>query len=181
MLLDAAVAVYQEEASGNEPGRLVPVVFPQQRNPTPPKRDPASGCCPVPARVPLAEPVPPTVPLAEPVPHAAEPFVDMAKAGKTPLLPWRGDTQKRDDSQDARIEALIQLQERERASGAARVEVGIAPKAERGPAEDEPSPLVAGLCILGAVVAGFAVYFGAEELNTKMNRRKRKEQRRNAK
>ena len=53
--------------------------------------------------------------------------IDVAVAGskKDPLLPWRKETKSRDDAQDARIEALIELQERR-----ARAAVPAPPKVE---------------------------------------------------
>jgi hypothetical protein len=35
--------------------------------------------------------------------------------------------------------------------------------ADKPKREDEPSPLVAGLCILGAIIAGFVIYFAGSK------------------
>jgi hypothetical protein len=99
--------------------------------------------------------------LPGPLPY--EPYVNEAKSkAACPILPWRNETQKRDDAQDARIRALIELQERQ-----ARESAPSAPKAEAAPAgakadgakKDEMSPLLAGVCMLAAVGIAAAFYF----------------------
>ncbi len=138
-----------------------------QRNPTPAKpdylpqppmasvpRQPADsaaaggGCCP-----------------------PGQPCDETAATGRLPtqpLLPWRGDAERRDDDLDARIRGLLAAQELERQERLAREAAGPSVVVEPPPkveavANDEPSPLIAGLCILGAVVAGFVIYFATQK------------------
>ena len=84
---------------------------------------------------------------------------------KKPLLPWRDDTQRRDDDQDARIKRLIELQERQ-ATAAAKspIKAGLAEEGENADAEKNGfSPILAGLCMLGSIAAGFVIYFAAQK------------------
>jgi hypothetical protein len=98
-----------------------------------------------------------------PLPGPAAETIDETAASKKPLLPWRGDTQARDDSQDARIEALIRLGEQKAREPAAQppergVVVEVGP-----PAKKEPSPVGVVLCLLAAVVAGFVFFYGVQK------------------
>jgi thiol-disulfide isomerase/thioredoxin len=79
----------------------------------------------------------------------------------TPILPWRGQTQERDDAQDARIRALLELQERQAREPVAAGKADVAAEAAKPEAAGKraPSPLVAGLCIAAAVALGFVLYF----------------------
>jgi len=118
------------------------------------------GSCQLPRR--------PTPPQAEPL-APLEP-VDQAKLGgkdKT-LLPWRKEAEANDKAQDARIEALIGLLEAQvQVRPGPSVDVQVGPKPLRPsykpPTAAERSPLLAGLCVLGGVVAGFVVYFAGKK------------------
>lgn len=79
-----------------------------------------------------------------------------------PVLPWRGDVEKRGEAQQAMIDRLVEL-ERMRQERLDREAVRPTPVEASPAASDEPSPLAAGLCVLGAVVAGFGVYFGTQK------------------
>lgn len=87
------------------------------------------------------------------------------------LLPWRGNAEKRDGDLEQRIAALLQAQEQERLARIAGqrpppgISVDIGPKQEvkPTPTEAETSPLLAGLCVLGGVLVGFAIYFGGQK------------------
>ncbi len=84
---------------------------------------------------------------------------------KKPLLPWRSETQQRDDDQDARIERLIELQERQ-AKAAASSPGKIAPveaSKDTDAKKEEISPILAGLCLLGSVAVGFVFYFASQK------------------
>jgi hypothetical protein len=88
---------------------------------------------------------------------------ETAAGAKKPILPWRGDTQARDDSQDARIDALIRLGEQKAREPAVQppergVVVEVGP-----PAKKEPSPIGVVLCLLAAVVAGFMFFYGIQK------------------
>jgi thiol-disulfide isomerase/thioredoxin len=87
------------------------------------------------------------------------------KPGKS-VLPWRGKSETRDADCDRRIKELLAAQEAERQArlNAQRQPTnGESPKPEKK--KDEPSPLLAGLCILAAVIVGFVVYFAAASKN----------------
>jgi hypothetical protein len=83
-------------------------------------------------------------------------------AAKKPVLPWRGDELQRDADIDARTRNLLQAIEAERRArlaGQQQPQVVEPPKTEVK--EDRPSPLMAGLYVLAAIVVGFVVYFAA--------------------
>ena len=106
----------------------------------------------------------PTPPLAGPL--APVPPMQAAKQQGGPMLPWRNDAQKRDSEMDARLRALLAAQENERRERLAGPSIGVqvGPKeAEPTPEKPDPVPLLAGLCVMAGVVAGFAVYFGAKK------------------
>ena len=77
-----------------------------------------------------------------------------------PLLPWRKETKSRDDAQDARIEALIELQERQAKAAVPappKVEPPIAEGQRAEAANDESaSPALAGMVILASLTVGGA-------------------------
>ncbi len=107
-------------------------------------------------------PTPPqTAPL---VPLTAAEQAKLAQ-DKRPLLPWRGDAEKHDAEQDARIERLIDLAERQQAARA--VPAQSADVSLKRPATPRSaggrSPLLAGLCLLGGIAVGFVVYFGGKK------------------
>lgn len=130
-----------------------------QRNPTPP----------MPGPEPYA-PLVPVPPISGCGPNGCPAGQKCEQAGvsKTPVLPWRGDAQKRDDSQQVAIDRLIELErmkqerlDREAAQPVPVEQPRLQPEVK--PEADEPSPLIAGLCVLGAVVVGFVIYFGASK------------------
>lgn len=139
VLLDEAVAKIYEQK------QLV------ERRPTPPK---AGALVPV-----------------QPLPSAPgpEPYDTARVAGKPPLLPWRDESQRRDQSQRAAIEGLIELERLRQAGQAARPPAVETPPAvaapQTTPQEKSPSPLLAGLCVLGGVALGFVIYFANEKGN----------------
>lgn len=131
---------YMQQALADSELNLVPVVFPQQRTPTPPAEcvpgDDGSCDCDQTARGQVA-----------------------------PLLPWRGDAQRRDDSQDQRIDALIGAIERDRVAreqGPA-IDVEVSPQRPPEPeiATAEPSPLGIVLCLLAAGACGIVLFYVA--------------------
>jgi thiol-disulfide isomerase/thioredoxin len=91
------------------------------------------------------------------------------KEKKPPLLPWREKTESHDEAQDARIRALIELQERQARTAAAErqhaVDVSIDSSKKSAEAQKTPqeksSPLAAGVCILGAIGLATAFYYMA--------------------
>ncbi len=109
-----------------------------------------------------------------PTPPALGPLesVDQAKLGGTglasgthkTLLPWRGKTEATDKAQDARIELLIDLAEKQQAARrpAADVDVSIQRRPSKPPA-NERSPLLGGLCVILGVVGGFVIYFANQK------------------
>jgi len=116
------------------------------RNPTPPMPSPSApacsggDCCPAPIAV------------------------DDTKAyGEKPLIKWRQGAQAKDSETDARIRALIELQERQ--ARAAAIEKDTAANAEKPVAkkDEDFSPLLAGLCMLGAIAVGIVFYFAAQK------------------
>jgi len=86
-----------------------------------------------------------------------------------PLLPWRDDAQRRDQSQRAAIEGLIELERLRQAGQAARppaVEMPpVAAAPQTTPPEKSPSPLLSGLCVFVGVLGGFVIYFANEKGN----------------
>lgn len=87
---------------------------------------------------------------------------ETASYGKRqPLLDWRGGAQKEDDRLDARIEALIALQERQaRAAAMPSKPEPVAKEDEKVEASrDEASPAVAALCMAGAIGLAAAMYY----------------------
>jgi len=86
-------------------------------------------------------------------------------AAKRPLLPWRDDTQRRDDDQDARLERLLELQERQaKAAASSSNKAALVEGDKPGDVKNgDFSPLLAGLCILGSVAVGFVVYFTSQK------------------
>ena len=83
-----------------------------------------------------------------------------------PMLPWRGNAEKRDADLDARTRRPARC-DRSGAPGQARrpaadaVHVEAAERPTR--CDDRPSPLLAGLCVLAAILAGFVIYFSTHE------------------
>jgi thioredoxin 1 len=139
-LLDAAVP--QQKSLKIEQIAALP------RNPTPAKEP---GCTP---------PCPQAAAPAQEMPSTVGETASYGK--KQPLLNWRGGAQKEDDRLDARIEALIALQERQ-----ARMATPVPSKPEPPAKEpekaeintDEASPAVAALCMLGAIGLAAAMYY----------------------
>jgi hypothetical protein len=86
--------------------------------------------------------------------------------GKKPVLPWRGGAEARDRSQAEQIDKLIEL-ERLRAERQGQQDAARSPSPEPpAPSPDaEPSPLLAGLCILAGVALGVIVYFTTQKTN----------------
>jgi thioredoxin 1 len=113
---------------------------------TSPACDPSTGCCPVPGPI-----------FDSPVQPAAA-----GKAAK-PVLPWRGGELKRDDDLARRQQELLAALEAERQARLAAERQQAPPPVESNEQHDaksdEVSPLLAGLCILGAIACGFVVYF----------------------
>ena len=90
-----------------------------------------------------------------------------AKLGRQPLLPWRGEAEKRDADLNARIERLIDLAERQQAAqNAPAVDVNASPPptVQQPPRTAGRSPLLAGLCLLAGVAAGAFLYFGGNKI-----------------
>jgi hypothetical protein len=114
-----------------------------QRSPTPPKEPPCAGCaggscCPSTA-------------------------VDATAAygKKQPLIKWREGAQRKDAELDARIEALVALQERQAKSAAvtpAKPETPIGPEQPSEVKKAEASPAVAAIVILGGLAVGGIFY-----------------------
>ena len=156
-----------------------------QRRPTPAKQpvadladlpqcDPRDGCCPMPGQI-VDEPAADCPNL--PSPNLGErqgvragenrtvPFDATGNKPICPVLPWRADAQRRDEDLNARTGALLQAIEAERQARLARESASPAvaepPKTETK--KEEPSPLLAGLCVLGAVAVGFVVYFSTKK------------------
>jgi len=83
------------------------------------------------------------------------------------LLPWRGGAEKRDADLDARVKALLEALEAERANRQAAeaqkppVDLPVPPPPTPPVETEKPQtyPVVVGLVILLSVVAGFVVYF----------------------
>ena len=140
-LLDAAVAVYQEQAVNVG-------IF--QRNPTPPKPD--------------------FLPQRPLVPVPQQPADEVKIGDKNPLLPWRGDSETRDREFEERLNGLLTAQERERQAriaaqgGGTSVDVQVGRKPDR-PTEPEPAPTPLGvaLCLTGAVLVGVVVFYGVQK------------------
>lgn len=96
-----------------------------------------------------------------PMPGPAE--FEPASAEKKPMLPWRNEAQRRDDNLDARTRDLLQAIEAEHQARLAR-EAAASKSVEKPKVEAKPeelSPLLAGLCVLGAIAVGMVVYFTA--------------------
>lgn len=98
----------------------------------------------------------------KPTPPAYGPLepVDQSKlaGGNKALLPWRGKSEATDKAQDARIELLIDLAEKQQAGrGSTDVDVSIQRPA-KPPAQKPPLLWLWGVC--GLVVAGFIYYVG---------------------
>jgi hypothetical protein len=89
---------------------------------------------------------------------------DLTAAKKKELiLKWRRETQNRDDAQDARIEALIELQERQvhaanstPATNGSDAKIAVVSNAKEN---EKPSPLVAAVCMAGSIGIASALYF----------------------
>ncbi len=120
-------------------GPLESVIFPDRK-----LQQPNAGCCP-------------------------DGQCDINQAGlagrdKT-LLPWRKGAEAKDNSQDARIEALIGLAEAQvRVRPGPNVDVQVGPRQPEKPsAPIERSPLFGGLCVLVGIVSGFWYYFANEK------------------
>jgi hypothetical protein len=133
--IEAAMKQYWQQVTGDRP--MVPVVFPQQRNPTPP--------------------------LPGPMPYDE---TARGKPGeKAPVLPWRGDTEKRVSDQDARIGRLIDAMERQQATQNVQPPAEVIKPLPDGaflpPKEPEPTPLGIGLCLLAACAAGVGLFYVA--------------------
>jgi thiol-disulfide isomerase/thioredoxin len=91
-----------------------------------------------------------------------EPYVEMS-AEKKPILPWRGAAQQRDEDLNARTGALLQAIEAERRARLVEQKTpAVKPEKAETP-NSEPSPLLAGLCVLAAVAVGFIVYFSTKK------------------
>jgi thiol-disulfide isomerase/thioredoxin len=105
-------------------------------------------------------------PNACPMPGPETSEVEAAARTEKPkaVLPWRGQAQSRDAELDARTRRILDAIEADRRDRLEREPAGRAvepPKVK--PKDDEPSPLLAGLCVLAAVVVGFVVYFAAQK------------------
>lgn len=112
------------------------------RNPTPAKES-ACGC-----------------PVSQESPTELDATASYGK--KQPLMKWRDGAQQKDDLLDARIEALIALQERQ-ARAAVAAALKPAPPANE-PAkidakDDQASPGVAAVCMAGAIGLAAALYY----------------------
>ncbi len=81
------------------------------------------------------------------------------------LLPWRGGAEKRDADLDARVKALLEALEAERANRQAAeaqkppVELPVPPPIPTPAVDDGPKPLVVVLLIVGAVCIGVVVFY----------------------
>ncbi len=110
-----------------------------QRSPTPPKEPPCAGgpCCP---------------------PTAVDETAAYGK--KRPLIKWRDGAQKKDAELDARIEALIALQERQAkaAVAPAKPEGPVGPDRKIEVKKEDASPAVAAIVILGGLAVGGIFY-----------------------
>ena len=157
LLLDAAVPPPIERKS-IERKSFVLTSYVIERHPTTPKTDEAgdgqNGCSNGCQDGSCERPI-----LPGPLPY--EPYVSEANSKNTcPLLPWRNETQKREDAQDAKIRALIELQERQARESAPKADAAPSAGVKVEPAKkDETSPLVAGACIFIAVGIAAALYY----------------------
>jgi thiol-disulfide isomerase/thioredoxin len=153
LLLDAATTPAVERKI-IERKSFVLTSYEIERHPTAPKADETGDCPNGCQNGSCARPI-----LPGPLPY--EPYVSEANSKNAgPLLPWRNETQRRDDAQDARIRALIELQERQARESAPKAEAAPSVDVKAAPAKkDEASPLVAGACILAAVGIAAALYF----------------------
>jgi thioredoxin 1 len=143
-LLDEAANAYQQQAI-------------LDRNPTPPRPGPLAqvpqncgpGCD--------CSPMPGPEPYELYVPTARD-----KKKDKPPVLPWRADEEAVNRAQAEQIDKLIEL-ERLRAANSAKpardVSVNVQAPEKNAEKKDDASPLIAGICILGAIVLGFVLYF----------------------
>ncbi len=108
-------------------------------------------------------PTPPKEPdsvASFPIPAAAE----ASTYGKPqPVLPWRDGAQKKDDAIEARIEALLELQERQsRAAASTAPAIAAAPSIHASEADkhhEKASPAVAAICMAAAVGLASAMYY----------------------
>ncbi len=118
-----------------------------QRNPTPPAAGPvapvgpqAGGCCP-----------------------GGQCDARETRLGqdRKPLLPWRGEAEAKDKTQDELLKRLIALEERR----AAQPPVVESPNPEVRTPKPElgRSPLLAGLCVLCGAAVGFVVFFAGKK------------------
>jgi thioredoxin 1 len=144
----AAVRVRVEQKSFRQLAEQTGIL---QRNPTPP----------MPGPIPYA----PLVPVQRPQcgPNGCEPGTSCEQADitKNPMLPWRGEAESRDKELDARTNALLQALEQERQARLQgqqqpNVSIQVAPKPDP---VDAISPMLAGLCVLGALAAGIVLFY----------------------
>jgi thioredoxin 1 len=131
------------DAAAPEPKSLVvDTAATLQRNPTPPKPCPPSAdCCPASAMV----------------------ADETSSYGNKQHLKWRNGSQDKDAATDARIEALIAIQERQAKMPPTEPKMTPSPapanQAIKPQEQEKASPVVAAFCIVGAIAAAAAMYF----------------------
>jgi len=148
VVLNDSLRYFRQQAAGQPLAPLVPVsLSPSDRRPTPPMN--SAGCCPV--RSADCQP--------GPVPYEPSRNID-----RTPALPWRADSQQRDQTLERQINGLIELERlriaREAQRPAESIEA-VKPRPVAKPNAEQASPIVAGICILGAIALGFVLFFAA--------------------
>jgi len=98
-----------------------------------------------------------------PTPPSMGPLVPVPQPGKKPILPWRGEAEKRHDATDARLDALLAALEKQVSVQVdkGRVDVDVAPHPIPPPVISEPdrSPLLGGLVVLVGIAVAFVIYF----------------------
>ncbi len=103
----------------------------------------------------------PTIDIGD-LPRAAPDAQQTGPSRPAAVLPWRGGAEKRDSELDARIKALLEAVEAERANRQAEsqrppIDATVPPP----PAVEAPRtyPVVVGLVVVASVAAGFVLYF----------------------
>jgi len=111
----------------------------------------------------------PLVPVAPERPAVEPETCDATRiADFPPVLPWRGEAERRDNDQRLAIDRLIELERLRQTDRDARPPVIETPPVvvpENASPTKAASPLLAGLFALGGVALGFVVYFANEKGN----------------
>jgi S1-C subfamily serine protease len=165
VLLDGAIGQTTQRAyfvpSGGEaidPNKITKLQF--ERHPTPPK--PAMNLGDLP------EAACDCGPNGCPLPGPDFSDTNARSPGKK-ALPWRGKAEGRDQSQEQRIDSLLQAIQAERQARLDNQQQPALPPLPpaNGPVvvetKDRASPLLAGLCCIAAVVAGGVIFFATQK------------------